>query len=278
MSSAQPVESGFAEVNGARLYFEVAGSGHPLVLCHAGIADSRMWDDQIPVFAERYRTIRYDLRGFGKSKMPPGTYSLSEDLYGLLRFLGVERAFIIGASMGGATVVDFAITHPEMVAALIPVGAGLGGFDAPIPPEEEAIFEQVEQAAKAGDFNRANDLEVHIWVDGPKRRPEQVHPAVRERVREMNLPGFLRQDEYRQGQVQRLEPPAAERLREISAPTLVIYGDQDVSDIQTIAHKLAADIPGARLAVISDTAHVPNMEKPEEFNRLVLEFLSSVQS
>lgn len=277
MSQAQ-AESGFAEVNGAKLYYEVAGSGHPLVLCHAGIADNRMWDDQMPVFAERYRVIRYDHRGFGQSNLPPGPFSWSEDLYGLLTQLGVEKAHIVGVSMGGSTVVDFALTHPEMVDALITVGAGLGGFDAPDTPEEQALFEQVEKAAEAGDCDKANDIEVHIWVDGPNRRAEQVSSAVRERVRVMNLPGFHLQAEWSQATQQAIDPPAAGRLGEIHSPALVIYGDQDVSDIHTIAHKLAADIPGAKLVVMHNTAHVPNMERPEEFNRIVLDFLASSQS
>lgn len=274
MSSAQSVQSGFAEVNGAKLYYEVAGSGHPLVLCHAGIADHRMWDVQMPAFAQRYRVIRYDHRGFGQSNLPAGTFSLSEDLYGLLKHLGVEKTYVLGCSIGGATVVDFTVTHPDMVDALIAVGAGLSGFETPNTPQEIALFEQAEQAAEAGDFDKANDLEVHIWVDGPNRRPEQVNPAVRERVREMNLPGFTRAGEF---SAQPPEPPAVGRLAGIAAPTLVIYGDQDVSDIQATAHKLASDIPGAKLVVIRDTAHVPNMERPDEFNRIVLDFLASLK-
>lgn len=272
------VESGFAEVNGAKLYYEVAGSGHPLVLCHAGIADNRMWDDQFSLFAERYRVIRYDLRGFGQSNLSPGPFSWSEDLYGLLTHLGVAKAYLIGCSMGGSTVIDFAVTHPEMVDALITVGSGLSGFDAPNTPEEQALFEQVEKAAEAGDFDKANEIEVHIWVDGPNRRPEQVNSAVRERVRVMNLPGFHLQAEWEQATQRQIEPPAAGRLGAIHVPALVIYGDQDVSDIQAIAHKLAADIPGAKLVVMHDTAHVPNMEQPAEFNRIALDFLASVQS
>lgn len=273
VASYQQATSGFAEVNGAKLYYETAGSGHPLVLCHAGIADNRMWDEQFPAFAARYRVIRYDHRGFGKSRLPAGQFSLAEDLFGLLSQLGVEKAYVLGASIGGATVVDFAVTHPEMVDALIAVGAALSGFDAPDTPEEQLLFEEVEKAAGAGDFDRANELEVHIWADGPKRRPEQVNSVVRERVRAMNLPGFTREGEFI---AQPPEPPAAQRLAGISAPTLVIYGDQDVYGIQMTAHKLAGDIPDARLVVMHDTAHVPNMEQPAEFNRIVLDFLASL--
>lgn len=277
MSQTQP-QSGFVDVNGATLHYEVAGSGHPLVLCHAGIADNRMWDDQFSLFAERYRVIRYDHRGFGQSSLPAGPFSWSEDLYGLLTHLGVEKAYVMGVSMGGSTVVDFALTHPGMADALITVGSGLSGFDAPDTPEEQALFAGVEKAAEAGDFDRANDIEVHIWVDGPTRRPDQVSSAVRERVRVMNLPGFYLQSEWAKATQQKIEPPAASRLAEIAVPTLVIYGDQDVSNIHTIANKLASDIPGAKLVVMHNTAHVPNMEQPEEFNHIVLDFLAPLHS
>src|SRR5215208_6198208 len=93
-------ETGMAEVNGARIYYEVAGEGDPLVLVHAGIADSRMWEDQLMAFADRYRVIRYDMRGFGMTAMVDLPFSHHEDLRGLLDSLDVERAHLVGCSMG----------------------------------------------------------------------------------------------------------------------------------------------------------------------------------
>lgn len=269
-------QSGMAEVNGAKLYYEMAGEGHPLVLIHAGIADSRMWDDQLALFAQRYRVVRYDLRGFGRSEVPPGPYALRDDLYGLLRFLGIQTTYLIGCSMGGSLAVDFTLEHPEMVDALIPVCAGLSGFEPSATEAEIAYWEEIEAAEKASDIERVNDMEVHLWVDGLGRTPEQVNPSVRQRVHEMNGVALAREAEQDQAQPQRLDPPAAGRLDEIHVPTLVIIGDRDVSGIQQTAEKLATDIPGARKVVIHDTAHVPNMEKPDEFNRVVLDFLSGL--
>lgn len=268
-------QRGFAEINGARLFYEVAGDGQPLVLLHAGIADNRMWDDQFAAFAQRYRVIRYDHRGYGQSSMPAGPFAFYDDLHALLRLLGVTQATVVGVSMGGATAINFALKYPEMAAALVVVGSGLEGMEISTTPEETALFEQVEAAGEAGDFATANELEVHIWVDGPRRSPEAVNPAVRARVREMNMQTFTRHDEYEQAQPQELEPAASTRLGEIQAPTLVIIGDQDVSGIQTIADRLAAEISGARKVVMPNTAHVPNMEQPETFNQIVLDFLAS---
>jgi 3-oxoadipate enol-lactonase len=268
--------NGFAEVNGAQLYYQVQGSGHPVVLLHAGIADSRMWEDQFALWAERYQVIRYDNRGFGRSTMPPGPFAWRDDLAELLRLLDISRAALVGASMGGAAAIDLALTRPDLVEALVLVGSGLGGMEAPYTSEEERLFSQVEVAGEAGDFGTANDLEVHIWVDGPTRDPKDVAAGVRERVREMNLQTFLRHDEFEQAQPLPLEPPASARLVDIQAPTLVVVGEQDLNGIQGIADHLATTIPSARKVTLPNTAHVPNMERTETFNRLVLDFFESI--
>ena len=267
-------QSGMAEVNGTRLYYEVAGEGHPLVLIHAGIADSRMWDDQLDVFAQRYRVIRYDLRGFGRSEVSPGPYTLRDDLLGLLRFLGVERTYLVGVSIGGGLAIDFTLEHPEMVDALIPVAAGVGGL--PRSEEDNAPFDEVEAAIKAGDLARANELEIGLWVVGTRRTADQVDARVRQRALEMNGDSFARLAENEQAQPQPLDPPAYGRLGEIYAPTLVIVGDEDLPEVMRAADALAANIAGARKVVMHGAAHLPNMEHPAEFNRLVLDFLAGL--
>src|SRR5262245_970929 len=125
-----PIHTGFADVNGTRLYYELAGAGHPLVLIHGFTLDIRMWDDQFEVFAQGYQVLRYDLRGFGKSAVPTDApYSHPADLHALLTHLGIDHAYLIGLSMGGGIAIDFAVMDPNMTAALIPVDAALlGGY------------------------------------------------------------------------------------------------------------------------------------------------------
>ena len=190
--SIQPAR-GFAEVNGAKLYYEVRGVGHPLVLLHEGIADSRMYDDQFPAFAQRYRVVRFDLRGFGHSDLPPRDkpVALHEDLYGLLAFLGIKKTYVLGMSMGGAIALDFTLAHPAMVGALILVASGVSGYDmSSFEAAYQAIGEEIEGAIKRGDYERASELETRIWVDGPDRTPQQVDPDVRQSVYEMNLHNY----------------------------------------------------------------------------------------
>src|SRR5262249_16578991 len=154
---------------------EVAGTGRPLILLHEGIANLHFWDDQWEPLAREYRVVRYDLRGFGQSVMPPAPFNMRADLAGLMDFLGIERAVLMGASIGGGIVVDFALEYPARVDALIPVAAGLSGATPDmnaIPPALARMWMEMEDAEKAGDRDRADALSLRIWVDGPNRAPD----------------------------------------------------------------------------------------------------------
>jgi 3-oxoadipate enol-lactonase len=275
---AEHVQRGFAEVNGTTLYYEVAGAGHPLVLNHGGLVDNHSWDDQFDEFARHFKVVRYDIRGFGDSGMIKNgmePYSMERDLYSLLQFLGIEKTYMLGLSMGGSLAIDFTLQYPEMVDALITVGAGLSGSEEDDPEELKAKFAEMDEAFKNGDIARSVEISLQIWTDGPNRTPQQVDPQVRERVRAMTTHNFERGDDE-DVRPQHLEPPAAGRLSEIHVPTLIIVGDQDVELILTIADTLEKGIVGAKKVIITGTAHHLNMEKPEDFNRAVIEFLEQI--
>lgn len=281
--------SGTAEINGTRLRYDVAGQGHPLVLIHGGLEDRRLWDDQFDSFAQHYRVIRYDVRGYGESPLVTTetretqgtggtqgsqTYSLRQDLYELLRFLEVERAYVLGLSMGAGLAVDFSLTHPDIVDALVPVAPGLSGYE--FVESEYPLEAQIEDALAAGNIPLAVDLTLQLWTAGPQRSLEEVNPAVRERVREMTLHNFTRPDEENMPQPEMLEPHPMSRLAEIAVPTMVMVGDQDVRDIQRMANLLESYVTGTRKVVVPNTAHHLNMERPDVFNSLVLDFLSDL--
>lgn len=273
-----PVDSGYAEVNGARLRYEVAGAGRPLILLHEGIANLHFWDDQWEALAREYRVVRYDLRGFGESVMPPGPFNMRADLAGLMDYLGIPHAMLMGGSMGGGIALDFALEYPERVDALILLGAGLSGAtpdETAIPPYLAQLWMEMEAAEKAGNRDRADELSIRIWVDGPNRTPDAVDPAVRERVRQM-LRENRAAEASEEGQPIRLDPPARGRLSEVRVPTLVIVGDGDVPAILEFAEIMAGEIPGAHKTVMRNTAHTPNMEQPAAFNQIVLDFLHEV--
>jgi pimeloyl-ACP methyl ester carboxylesterase len=264
-------QTGFADINGARLYYEVVGAGHPLLLLHAGVADSRMWDDQWQPFARRYRAIRYDLPGFGQSQLPGQPYALHDAVAELLGFLGVERAHVVGVSFGGRIALDFALAHPEMLSALVLVCPDVGGAQ---PSDALRRFGEEEEALlERGDLAAATELNLRMWVDGPQRTSDQVDPSVRERVREMQHHAFA--IPMTEGfELLRLEPPAIERLAEVRAPTLIVIGNLDQPEKLALADRLVDEIPGARKVVIPGAAHMVSMERPAEFNQVVLDFLA----
>lgn len=267
--------SGYAEINGARVYYEVAGEGMAVVFVHAGVADRRMWDDQFPVFAERYRAIRFDMRGFGNTAPVAAEYANRDDLYALLRVLGVERAYFIGCSMGGGTCMDFALEHPDMAAALVMVGSGPGGLDLDVPMP--AKFAEIEAAAKNGEWETFLELETQVWFDGEGRAPGEVNGEARAKMAAMNR-NALALSRHAEGQPRPMQPPAAERLKELRLPVLVVYGDRDVPYIQAAAAYMGAHIAGAQVVLMPNTAHLPNMERPDEFNQIVLNFFRTIET
>jgi pimeloyl-ACP methyl ester carboxylesterase len=252
------------------------GEGHPLVLIHAGVADCRLWNDQFALFAQHYKVIRYDLRGFGKTQSESVSFSYRQDLYDLLKHLGIEKAHVLGLSMGGQIATDFVLEHPEMVTALIPVAAGLSGYQRKPTDDEKSKFEQqcfeeMDKAWEQKDFARLAELEVQMWVDGPMQSTLRVPAAIREKVREMDLLALSHTEDLKG---QPLKPPAIGRLAEIRVPTLVIWGDLDTHGVIEACELLSRDIAGASKAVLPSVAHIVNMERPVEFNRIVLGFLS----
>lgn len=272
MSQSSEHVIGYAPVAGGRLYYEVAGSGPPLVLTHSGLAPSQMWDAQFWTFADHYRVIRYDMRGFGQSSDSEIPFAYYQDLHDLLGYLNIERAHVLGLSLGGMVSLSFAVAYPAMVDGLILAATRLGHE----PPSTylEQGWTLVEAAEEEDDIDEAVELELQIWVDGPHRTPEQVAPAVREFIRETNGETYMRPEG--EGQPQSLEPPARARLDEIQRPTLLIAGDSDVPDVLTSIEYLAQHIAGAQTVFIPDAAHIVNMERPTEFNQAVLDFLSTL--
>jgi len=268
-------KTGYFNVDNGKLWYEIGGDGDTLVLVHAGFVDSRMWDDQWNAFTARYRVIRFDQRGFGKSDPAQLPVARRGDLYRLLDGLEVEHAALLGCSMGGEVAVDVALEHPERVSAAIVASATPSGFELRGAPPRY-VMEMMESAQK-GDLERTSDLQIRIWVDGPSREPEQVNSSVRQRAAEMNrIPvqnsTFFIADAQ---PVDPLDPPASTRLNEIRVPALIIAGALDDPEILRAADLMASEIKGAQKVIIPDSAHVQNMENPEMFNEAVLRFLDA---
>jgi pimeloyl-ACP methyl ester carboxylesterase len=269
------IESGFAQINRARIYYEIAGEGQPFVMLHAGVADNRQWNNEFAHYTRQFRVLRYDLRGYGKSEPVEGDYNHLEDLTALLDYLVLNQPLILmGCSMGGGLAMDFALTHPARARALILVDSGPTGLelDVPEPPE----FEQSEKAYKAGDLDRVAELETQIWFDGMGRSSTQVDQAMRSLAYEMNRTG-LAHDARRLGKrLPNTTIPGVERLAELRIPVLVIVGANDIPYILAAADYMLKKIPSARKVIIDDAAHLPNMDHPDVFQRVVSGFVDGI--
>jgi pimeloyl-ACP methyl ester carboxylesterase len=276
MSIAQ-TRSGFAPSGNAQLYYETAGAGQPLLMIHAGVADSRQWNDAFTYFAQRMQVVRYDLRGYGKSVPVDGEWSHIGDLIAVLAHLELSQPLVImGCSMGGGLAMDFALAHPARVQALIMVGSGPSGLELDI--ERPAKFDEIDQAYKAGDLDRAAELETQFWFDGTDRTPGQVNQAMRALAYAMNRNAIALDAQGLGTQLTDTQPPAAQRLSELDLPVLVIVGAQDTPYILAASDHMVEHIRSARKVIIEDAAHLPNMDHPEQFNRIVADFLDDLAS
>jgi 3-oxoadipate enol-lactonase len=241
-----------------------------VVLIHAGIADSRMWGPQLRSFAPRHRVIAPDLPGFGETPLEADVVDYRAFTRRALDEAGMERAALVGTSLGARIAVELALESPERVSALVLVGPGLGGHE--WSEEVQAFGEEEEAALARGDLDAAVEANLRLWLAGPRRSLDAVDGEARELVAQMQRRAFEQQGD-RMWELAPLEPPASTRLADVHAPTLVLTGDEDVGDIHEIADKLAAEIPGAERATMADAAHLPNLERPDEFDRIVLAFL-----
>ena len=244
------------------LHVEQAGAGPAVVLIHAGVADSRMWDPQWAVWQTRLALTRLDLRGFGRSAPPAGPFSHAGDVLNVLDESGIDRAVLVGASFGGLVALDLAAARPERVAALVLA-------DPPLPghawsDEMRGFFADEEAALEAGDLEAATDVNVEFWL------PAASGP-VRAAIREQQLNAFRLQVEEPDDSLLTEDLRAA--LATLEVPTLVVTGEHDKADFQAIADLLAETLPAARRSVVPGAGHLPSLERPDEFDAVVLPFL-----
>jgi len=229
------------------------------VLVHAGIADSRMYRQQLETLAPA-RAV--DLPGFGTEPLESDTVDYRQFVRDRLP---PDPATLVGTSLGGAIALELALESPERVAALVLVGPPLDGHE--WSDEVRTSWQEEEDAFERGDLDAAVEANLRVWL------PDDVDPQVRALVAEMQRHAFELQTGHDDLRSKRLEPPASTRLAEVAVPTLVITGDEDVRDIHEIADKLVTEIPDAERATIAGAGHLPSLERPDEFDAVVLAFL-----
>jgi pimeloyl-ACP methyl ester carboxylesterase len=265
--------SGYLELTGARMYYEVNGGGPPLVLMHAGIADRRMWAGQIGALSRHYTVITPDFRGYGSSVAQQSPFRYYEDICRLLQHLKIGKAALVGCSIGGLTALKLMIAHPEAVACAVLVAPGLSEYEYTDAGTlaKDAELSALAAAGKRDDVVR---LLVDLWVVGLKRSRQ----AVSREAQELALRMIKENYDMVMDRLPETEPEFGiiPNLPKINAPVLVMIGSDDLPDMQAIAHLVARKIPGAREQLIPGAAHLPNLEREDLFNRTVLDFLGSV--
>ncbi len=256
----------------ARIFGVHAGSGPTVVLLHAGVADHRMWRDQIAALQDRFHVIAYDRREFGRTDSPDEPFLHIEDLAQVLSHLDVQSATLVGCSQGGRIAIDFALAHPERVPALVLVSTAITGAPtAPVPAGVEALSDALDAAEEAGDLDRVNAIEAHLWLDGPLCEEGRVSGPIRDLFLDMN--GIA----LRKLEIPKEETPqdAYDRLADLAMPILLISGGLDFDHIRARHAHLAKTVPNARAVEMPGTAHLPSLEQPERFNRDLLAFLET---
>ncbi len=267
------IESVTIPSGSARIHCVRAGAGPAVVLLHAGVADHRMWRDQIAALQDRFHVIAYDRREFGQTDSPDEPFRHIDDLAVVLAELKVESAILVGCSQGGRVAIDFALAHPEHVPALVLVSTAITGAPAtPVPAGVEALSDALDAAEEAGDLDRVNAIEAHLWLDGPLSQEGRVSGPIRDLFLDMNGTA-LRKPEIPKEQ---FPPDAYGRLSELAMPILLISGELDFDYVRARHMHLAQTVANAQAVEMAGTAHLPSLEQPDLFNRHLQGFLETV--
>lgn len=265
-------------VPGGQLHVVDDGSGPPILLLHAGVADLRAWDRMVGFLVDAgYRAVRYDARAFGRSTTEDVEFSPRADLLAVLDALGIGRAVLVGNSLGGMLAIDTAIESPERVVAVVGVAAGLGGFEPDPTPEDLPVTEAYERVDSADPFDAValTEFEVQVWGNGPRQPADRIPAEMRDLLHSMGLP--LNQPDRVAGRKTRLDPPAGARLEELRCPVLMVAGALDFGDVVATAHHLESEAPDARTIVWGDVAHMIGMEQPQRLAAAIVDFVEPLR-
>jgi pimeloyl-ACP methyl ester carboxylesterase len=267
-----------APINGVEIYYEEHGQGTPIVFCHEFAGDYRSWAPQVRFFARRYRTITFSARGYHPSSVPTDDAAYSEeqhveDTYSLIRFLGIDKAHIVGLSMGGNVTLKLGLAHPEVCLSLVVAGAGFGSTN---PEEFRASSRETADLMERVGMEQAAET----YGRGPSRlRFEQKDPhgflELIGQLKEHSTLGSALTMRNVQGK-RKTVYEIADQLPGLDLPTLIVSGDEDELALDP-SLLMKRRIPNSGLLIVPKTGHTVNLEEPALFNQAVLDFLTAVE-
>lgn len=266
------MNQGFVTSGEQRIFFREAGDGKSVVFIHAGVADSRMWLPQLDAVPDSYRYVAHDERGFGSTEIGHTGFISYQDVLTVMDSLAIDRATLVGCSMGGGVALDVAIAAPERVSALVLVGAASPGFE--VDPYEPPEWPEAVEAFKAGDMERVAQLDAGMWLAGYGRELEAVDPGLVEMFLEMDLTAL--RNEATRDELRTPGPDRVAGVAKIEKPTMVVVGEYDLPDIREAAEHLAALLSERPAVVVRDAAHLAGFEQPDSFNAALAEFLKTI--
>lgn len=265
-SLAQVESSAYISVGKDKIFYESAGEGSALIFLHDGLVHREIWDDQFSFFSQKYKVIRYDRRGYGKSSAATGAFSNVEDLHSLFTHLKIDNACLIAMSSGGALAIDFALQFPEKVSSLILVGAVVGGF-----PYTQHFYSRGGHLPS--DSKTAEERRLYYAVDDPYEIFHE-NKAAKEKVEQ-----FVKNNPRKgHGSAAGAPPgePAYRRLNEIKISTLILVGEFDIPDVHAHAGAINAGIANSKRDIIPKSGHLIPIEQPALFNDSVEKFLNAL--
>jgi pimeloyl-ACP methyl ester carboxylesterase len=262
----------FASADGNIAYLDT-GTGDPVVLLHSGYVDHRLFEAQIPVLAAGHRVIAVDVRGHGWTANATKPFRWADDLADLLRHLDAGPAVLAGVSMGGAIAGDTAIEYPELVRGIVLSGASVSDFQYTHEATRKSVAES-HRTLHSGDIEGWLKIFLRA-VAGPFRSPDELDPRILDHLRDMALHTIAK---HTPGE-RNWHVPMTDtwsRVPKIDVPVLTVNGTLDSPDLLADAELFAGTVRNGRSVLVEGTSHYPNLEKPEEFNAIVLDFLRSL--
>lgn len=261
---------GKLNVDDGRLYYAVSGKGDAVVLIHGNFNDHQIWNEQIDSFSAHYKLIRYDLRGYGLSSTPTSSFSNVDDLKALIDTLKLHNVTLVGSSMGGGIAIDFALAYPHLVKALILVAPSINGNSYPMNRMWQGTKNYINLRLKGRKKAIESFITNRFWeYFFPSQRKGAAQTKVIHNIKNSN--NFCR---FTPSLSVAVKPVAYIRLHEIIVPTLIIISDQDHPFNKQAAETLHKRIERSSKVTMQDCGHLPFVEAPQEFNQVVLDFLS----